>query len=65
MDLDKIIEDDKMSVKSKKINNKLNKNNFNNNNNFFILKKNKNKIYNNDSNNEYVSKINKIIDSLL
>ena len=65
MDLDKIIEDDKMSVKSKKINNKLNKNNFNNNNNFFILKKNKNKIYNNDSNNEYVTKINKIIDSLL
>ena len=64
MDLDKIIEDDKMSVKSKKINNKLNKKDFNNNN-YFILKKNKNKIYNNDSNNEYVTKINKIIDSLL
>ena len=62
MDLDKIIEDDKMSVKSKKINNKLNKKDFNNNN-YFILKK--NKIYNNDSNNEYVTKINKIIDSLL
>ena len=53
-----------MSVKSKKINNKLNKKDFNNNN-YFILKKNKNKIYNNDSNNEYVTKINKIIDSLL
>ena len=68
-DLDKIIEDDKISVKNKKINN-VNKKNFidnnnDNNNNYFILKKNKNRMYNNDSNNEYVTKINNIIDSLL
>jgi len=67
MDLDKIIEDDKISVKNKKINN-FNKKNIidinNDNNNYFFLNKNKNKRYNNDSN-EYVTKINNIIDSLL
>jgi hypothetical protein len=57
MDLDKIIGDDNIIVKNKKIN-------VNSDNDNFILKKNKYKMYN-DSNNEYITKINNIIDSLL